>query len=184
MERNKTIIVTGCQRGGTTMLSGIFEILGVPMLIGKGSNQTWEDTEFISLLDRGTEQDLITEVQRRNEKYPCWGFKHPYLHRHIEKIIRVFGNVHYFVVFRDPAAIALGLGCKVSNAIDKQKEVADGMKRVEYKMVSYEKALIDPRKFVQKIIESAELSVKREVFNKAVEYIQPEFGYKDLSEIL
>ena len=132
----KTVVVLGAFRGGTSMVAQLLRALGVFM----GDEFAHPDQEYGNLEDREFQQllhrkDLLTRedisstdfsaaeigtlktlVGQRNRQHPLWGWKYPgtvlwCLHAGLSCYLR---NPHFITVFRDPLAIfqhELDKGC-------------------------------------------------------------------------
>lgn len=200
MIENKTILVTGCKHSGTTMTAIILEMFGVPM-VGKHLNDmNWEDVEINRNITNY--RKLKKCVRLRNKKHGIWGFKRPEMFIPTDKHKRIFRNLHIIAMFRDPIAIA-------TRQLTHYNKYGLRMPKVKYKNVikvsqnhtfkqeqflrkeiedcflySYEKAIIRPRDFILSLIEDLELEVSGEKIENAINYIQPEIGYKNLKKYL
>ena len=108
MDRDKTFIITGNFRGGTTAVAQIFDRLGITMGEKMDPNGNFEDLEFQQLLiQESVDMDKVALlVETRNNQYSIWGFKFPGAHIHMPEIINSFRNPHVIFVFRDPYAVA------------------------------------------------------------------------------
>jgi len=123
----KTVVVLGAFRGGTSMVAQLLMELGVFM--GEEfappdlEYENFEDREFQDLLHRWellekdeiTLEDIPAEVtgallaliEKRNRRYALWGWKYPgtvnwCLYAGLAQHLR---NPHFITVFRDPLAI-------------------------------------------------------------------------------
>ncbi|HVX35835.1 MAG TPA: hypothetical protein VHC71_06425 [Hyphomicrobium sp.] len=99
-ERQKTVMVLGVERGGTSMAAGILRGLGVNMGNRVGFNH--EDPQFLT----DDPPVLQKRIQTRNKEADVWGFKipkHVQLMDFFEKNLR---NPYYVIVFRNLLAIA------------------------------------------------------------------------------
>lgn len=108
MQGQKTYIVCGNFRGGTTAVAQLLVRMDIPMGEKMDPNHNCEDLEFQQLLlgetlDRMALERLVTE---RNARHDIWGFKFPGAHRHMPEMLECFRNPHVIFVFRDPYAVA------------------------------------------------------------------------------
>lgn len=108
MEGQKTFIVCGNFRGGTTAVAQLLDRLGIFMGEKMDPNNNCEDLEFQQLLLRDaldrTELDRL--VGERNARRDIWGFKFPGAHLHMPEMLDCFRNPRVIFVFRDPYAVA------------------------------------------------------------------------------
>jgi hypothetical protein len=144
-DRQKTVVVLGAFRGGTSLVARILKNLGVFMgdefAPSDREYETIEDAEFQQLLHRrdllaraeidagdftaGEIASLRALINRRDADHDLWGWKYPgsvvwYLHAGIERYLR---NPHFVTVFRDPLAV-------FQHELDKDRmEPADARKR-------------------------------------------------------
>ena len=100
MPDQKTFVVLGNYRGGTTMIAGILMALGVHM----GDPSTMR----IHREDRDFWQQPCHVVQSlirfRNQQHDVWGWKDPAVVNFVERLH--LRNPHYIAIFRDPLAVA------------------------------------------------------------------------------
>ena len=180
----KTIVVLGCYRGGTSMIAGVLRCLGVFMghSFGEesgGSNH--EDLEF----QQANPAKLRKIIAKRDEEFDVWGWKDPGTIFHIEDVADDLRNPIFISVFRDPYAIALSEKKYNKRDIDTGLKVAVGhLSRLAYFKVqypqhrnlaiSYEKAIKDKKLIVDSLILHLNLSVTNKQRQKAMDFIQPE----------
>jgi hypothetical protein len=108
MDGQKTYIVCGNFRGGTTAVAQLLDRIGIPMGEKMDPNNNCEDLEFQKLLLRDTldRAELDRLAGQRNGKYGVWGFKFPGAHLHMPAMLESFRNPQVIFVFRDPYAVA------------------------------------------------------------------------------
>jgi hypothetical protein len=156
----KTVIVMGVPRSGTSMIASALRGIGISLGdILDGA--VMEDLELASALEANDEAALAFLIERRNSRYPIWGFKRPDAFRKMETFEQCFRNIHYIVTFRDPLAIALrnnlsmrekllpALQNAAHSTADLLKFVAASKKPML--LVSYEKAVLDAGKLVDEV---------------------------------
>jgi hypothetical protein len=123
----KTVVVLGAFRGGTSMVAQLLMELGVFMgeefAAPDQEYENIEDREFQDLLHRWEllEKDVITPsdipvgvmgallalIEKRNREHALWGWKYPgtviwCLHAGLSGYLR---HPHFITVFRDPLAV-------------------------------------------------------------------------------
>lgn len=102
-EKNRTIIMAGCSRGGTSALGIMAKALGLP--IGSDDESVvHEDVAIMNCLRR--DSGLKAIVSDRNSNHNIWGFKLPEAIFHMEKIENNTRNPIFVVVYRNPLSIA------------------------------------------------------------------------------
>src|SRR5262245_15383686 len=134
-QRQKTVVVLGLARSGTSVVTGVLKILGVEM--GSSVNDkanpfgSFEDRDFALLhreifelasigssywnppsaekiLDvKERVRDAIAEiVARKSSGRAIWGWKHPRTLLTLELFLPALTNPHLVAVFRNPLGIA------------------------------------------------------------------------------
>ena len=170
MPEARTLIVTGVARSGTSMVARVLSGAGVFM----GQNHddvVFEDTDLRDLFtDAAVDPERLgTLLRDRDRAHPVWGFKRPHLHVQGPAAIELFRNPSVVVMVRDPVAIA------ERNAISEQLDVlhalstatSDLQQMMQFVesltcpvlLVSYEKALRQPSRFIARLIEFCGLSL-------------------------
>ncbi len=157
--RERTIIVLGLARSGTTMVAGALHHLGVSMGMGDQPNGVFEDAAIGGLLDRKDHAGLAALIAERNRAHMVWGWKRPDAIDDIAAIESYFRAPEYIVVFRDLFAIAnrnrisvrAGLLANMNDSLIRYKRLLTFLERNERRtlLVSYEKAMLDRQAFVK-----------------------------------
>ena len=96
----RTIVILGVERGGTSMVAGVIRALGVDL--GKAAGLNHEDPWFLS----DDPEVLKDRVAKRNETADVWGFKMPKAVKQLEFWDKTLRNPVYIIVYRNPLAIA------------------------------------------------------------------------------
>lgn len=103
----RTVVVSGIARSGTSMVATVLEALGVFM----GTDRTkgsLEDKEISNLLEREYNDEVLKAlIDRRNATHSVWGWKRPAALKHAEKYSHLLRNACYILTFRDLAAVAV-----------------------------------------------------------------------------
>lgn len=95
----RTVVVLGVERGGTSMAAGIVRALGISM--GQRAGLNHEDPLFLT-----DEQDrLQNRIKMRNTQEDVWGFKVPKASMMTDFYETHLRNPLYIVVYRNPVAI-------------------------------------------------------------------------------
>ncbi len=160
----RTLIVSGVARSGTSMVARILHAAGVPMG-DELDDIVFEDHDFAVLFSQPVldQAALDTLVRRRDEAHRVWGFKRPHLHPAGAAVISRFRNPSLIITLRDPVAIAernaiaeqLDQRTALSMATDDLQEMVRFAQLLTCPvlLVSYEKALHDPERFVGRLLE-------------------------------
>jgi len=174
-----TILVSGVERGGTSMVAGVLGELGIDM--GPvGLNH--EDPNFLHL-----EKDkLQSYILRRNEERSRWGFKYP--KAHIDSRIKEmkFRNPVWVYVFRNVVSnidslVAWGAENTLrayERIILYYKGMFDIIKAESsnYILVSYERAVAEPERFATELAQLLELQPDFPTMQLATKQVTGEGG--------
>lgn len=158
----KTVVVVGVPRSGTSMIASALRAMGVS-LGDVLDNAVMEDIDLSGALDRQDGEGLKQLIAARNSRFDLWGFKRPDAFRNMAAFESLFRNVHYVVIFRDPLAIALrnnlSMRAKLLPALQQAASSTSELlafvcgSEKPMLLVSYEKALLDEARFIDKLAE-------------------------------
>ncbi|MGJ3242838.1 MAG: sulfotransferase [Opitutales bacterium] len=155
----RTILIVGPGRGGTSMVAGSLYRLGLPLGL-KHSAYTFEDVPLSRAFEAGDWKQVRALVEERNGRWPAWAWKRPTIMRHRRRVEQLFRGIRYVFVFRDPLAVALRRSIAQSGkypvarylneAVRDYERMVRYLDRTSFPVlaVSYEKALLDPPRFV------------------------------------
>ena len=179
----QTLLITGLARSGTSILAGILQSAGV-WLGDHVYEPINEDAEIAQMLRARDLSRLDALISRHNAKAPVWGLKIPDLHQFLQHDeLSLFRNPHLIVIFRDPVAVA------ARNALSEQM---DGMQaiieatsamhalaqfvrasRLPFLFVSYEKALVFPRSFIDNVLDFCGIALDEAGRAGLLRHVQP-----------
>lgn len=178
--RPKQVVVLGVARGGTSLVAGAIQKLGV-FMGERSAEPVFEDvslSEAFESRDFSRARELIESYNRQHE---IWAFKRPALVNYFDDVINLFDNPYLIFVFKDIFSVAN------RNAISMQSELIGDMRRVlgEYEklvslvesskkpamLVSAEKALLNRESFVDALVEKLQVGNDRR--EEAVSFISP-----------
>jgi hypothetical protein len=152
----RTYVCFGVARGGTSAVAGAMRRLGIFM--GDDLPNNYEDPRFGPGQSPARMREAIAE---RNAAHDVWGWKFPAASNYLEGLSKDLRNPYLVVVFRDIAATMKGHmrwhNREVTLAaheilVQQQKNwFLVERWRVPTLLVSYEKAILDPRLFVQEL---------------------------------
>lgn len=178
----RTLVVLGAPRGGTTMVAGCLHHLGVPMGVEEDS-AIFEDAVLGETSDRGQWRRFRRRVRALNGEYETWGWKRPMAYLHARRIERILRNPHFVAVFRDPLAIGLRESIsmeldpwfKFDKALDTFREISGFLRESQSPTmaVSYEKAVKYPTYFLETLRDFAGLPEDTSI-QSALNFIDPE----------
>lgn len=184
-EPEKTLVIMGAPRGGTSMVAGSFRELGVDLGVSLGENH--EDPQFLTK----DLEELRGRIAERNAVKPVWGWKMPHSIHYIEELLPDIRNPHLVFVFRNLLSTSASQVHRsestVENALKfslKQNIVMTELVSkldVPMLLVDYDKALTDNAHYIDKAIEFMQLDVTSEQRQNCVDFIDPDTGYKQIS---
>jgi hypothetical protein len=169
---SRCIAVLGVARGGTSAVAACLSVFGVNM--GRGAlAPVYEDLELALAFESGDGSRARKMIEQRRQAGGTWGFKRPGYIRYAKDYHADLGDVRYVAVFRDPMATAMRA------RLSSQADLLDSMERSlrEYAeiqaflescdapalLVSYEKILGDPARFVEVLADFSELNAGERV---------------------
>ncbi len=189
----KNIIVSGIARSGTSLVAGALSKLGV-FMGNKAYPPVFEDVELSDTLEK---KDLVAAqamIERYNEKHPIWGWKRPSSVGYLDTVNSIFPNPVYIFIFKDIFSIAKRnqISMKfdlVSNMRSTHQQYGKLLTFIEMyhpqaMMVSYDKALMNRKLFVQSLCDFIKIVPLKDQFHSAVEFIRPNpADYLDASRV-
>lgn len=106
LRAQRTFVVLGCPRGGTSLISGILSASGVYM--GDFTTNQYEDPKFKLKQHQfqNAVQLLSSVIAQRNQDCTYWGWKVPDTIYYIDAIQHLLINPCYLIIYRDEEAIA------------------------------------------------------------------------------
>ena len=185
MADQKTFIVTGHAKGGTSMVAGVLQILGIQMNENPNGDPNTMEDKIGRLL--GRPDQLKQEIDRKNRAFDLWGFKWP---KYIDVLNRYHGsfrNPHYVFVFRDPVANTdRSPNRRMDVVLQSHQAMVDFYGgyggEVPILLVSYEKALLDPMTFVDRVIDFVGPGADQSKYLRASAYIEPKANYPEIND--
>lgn len=151
--RERTLVVLGPGRGGTSAVAGMLSHLGV-FLGDELGRVNYEDLRLSKTVENGDLASAGEVLADYNRRHAVWGWKRPSSFKYLDQIESSFRNPHFICVFRDVAAIAsrreLSMGFDVTKsmqgALRAYLKIADFLQRTSRPgmVLSYEKLLSDP----------------------------------------
>jgi len=188
-----TVPITGVPRGGTTMVAVVVESLGVNLGPHDEIQRFHHEDQTMHSPDWPTRYRYAVH---RNERCDKWGWKDPTGTSSILQMMYMLRNPHVIVVFRDVLAIVQGeIRFDETYKIPPRKMqalFADTMRwlsanvemvtssSVPLLMVSYERAMVEPAKFVDEVCKFLQLTTTPEQRSEALSrvsysgYLSPE----------
>jgi hypothetical protein len=149
----RTIVMTGAARTGTSFVSSVFARLGLPMRRDGGDHVSghFEQVPLRAALVAGDHDRLKSIIAEFNAGFDIWGWKAPAIRKDFETVTKLIRNP-CFVVFKEPLSVALRKferGRKANLARVFSRTIQDYLELVEYAqasphpclLVSYDRAV-------------------------------------------
>jgi len=177
-----TIAIIAFSHSGTTMVAGILEILGVPMVGPQYDLAKWEDIEVIKALKTGQFADIVAQ---RNAQHERWGFKFPGAWRYLATLDHCLREPLYLAIWKDAVSVTRRRFRtqdrwlrKIQNTVHQFSDAVDGIcaSHLPVQMLSYQIAVMQPRQFVEDIARLAGIDAEEDRLDRATRYIQPNSG--------
>ncbi|WP_319531940.1 hypothetical protein [uncultured Cohaesibacter sp.] len=176
----KTVIVIGVARSGTTMIASILKELGV-FLGDAASGAVLEDPKLSRQIENGEKREVAATIASYDKRFPIWATKRPELYHHLSDYLSMFRNPHIVATFRDPIAIARRneismLGDPIEGLLRANEETADLIRFVRSLdcpalLASYEKASANGATFLDKLLDFLNLDPTEQERQKALDCI-------------
>jgi len=182
-----TVVILDLAHCGTTMVAGVFQLLGVPMVGDRYDAAKWEDLEVIKAL-----QDESAFAWLVANKPDLWGFKYPGAWKFAPMLKTHLRDPVYFAIYKEPVSVtmrrfggAAGPG-RVRDTIQQMEASINGIieSRLPVHFLSYQIAITAPRAFASRLANLAGLSVNKSQMDAIARYVQPGAGYPSLESLL
>jgi len=185
---HRTFVVLGAPRGGTSLMAGAIQLLGVPMGAGRGVQH--EDPAFNP--SQRVEQ-MIQTICERNDAFKKWGWKRPntvYFYPDIAKVLR---NPVFIFVIRNPLDIMLS-ACKHDRDIlhqghfrapfghyQKTARLVIEYSEIPTYLLKFESCVEKPSDCIADLIELLGVEPTIGQIERCKSFIDPSTGYQRLS---
>lgn len=182
-EKYKTIIVIGVARGGTSLIAGTLQHLGV--FTGKKSAKpVFEDVLLASAFENNDLEKAKEIINNYNELYDIWAFKRPKSIDYIKNLDTLCRNPIYIFIFKDIFSISN------RNNISMKQDIITGLKNAqnEYSkvlnflskkndinafLISYEKLLTNQEVYINTLLKIINQDISKEKIALAYDFIEP-----------
>ncbi|MBT6278376.1 MAG: hypothetical protein HOI95_30100 [Chromatiales bacterium] len=152
----RTMVVVGSPRGGTSMIAAALHGLGVWM--GDRLSPVYENVPLSEAFEQGDMVKIGRLVGQCNEQHAVWGWKRPSSADYLKRVDQALRNPRYVIVFRDLLAIgnrnhmAVGVDliANMSATLRHYRRIVSFLESstAPCLLISYEKALQDRERFV------------------------------------
>lgn len=183
----KTIVVIEHAHCGSTMLAGMLEIAGIPLVSDEYKEMKWEDQEIVEAMRSGNEDALAEVIEKRNLEFDIWGFKSPGAWQHMDLLIKNLRNPIFIAIYKDPVSVTMrragGRGGDfielVLNTVHQYAQSLSGMRDTgqQIYLFSYLKAMIDPFGFVRELLDVTGIEADEKIIERLIAFIQPNIGH-------
>lgn len=181
MER--TVAIIDLAHHGTTLVSGLCCILGVPMCGTRYDEEKLEDLDIQDALLKNRRRVFERIVEERNAAHAMWGFKRVGGWLWASWLQESLRNPVYFAIYKEPVTVTRRRIRKLSinkllNTVVQMERSVRGIRDagLPIRLLSYQAAILMPEKFVQEIAHWIGVDVTDEQMARAVGYIQPNTG--------
>lgn len=167
----KTILIIGQARAGTTMLASLLSEIGIS--VGKNFGPVHEDNDLGKhvgqLLNGSVSEDFLEEINKRNHSYPKWAWKRPDMYLYLDKLLPLFRNPQVICILRDAVSISrrneislmqddVGPDCltkKIIGTLEEQRKLVEAVENcgVPALLLSYEKIITKPKDFLVRFLD-------------------------------
>ncbi|SEL40952.1 hypothetical protein SAMN05443999_105128 [Roseovarius azorensis] len=159
----RTYVIFGMPRGGTTMVAGVAALLGLD--IGQDLPRNLEDPAFNLDVQHGTYETKLASIRRtiawRNTEQLVWGWKFPNAARYLPKLADDIANPHLIIVFRDFPAESYRMHDHKGGSIEdllgtyirrlRQIKEVIALYKCPKMFLSYEKCIAEPDHFIDEL---------------------------------
>ncbi|HEX2176832.1 MAG TPA: hypothetical protein VHG70_13070 [Nocardioidaceae bacterium] len=182
-EAQRTYVILGTRRGGTSMIAGVARALGLDL--GElGNRKNNEDPRF---QNRPVEK-MRDSISQRNDEADVWGWKFPAAGNYLPDVWASLRNPYFLIVYRDPIASALSQSrfdrprARRTERLSIHESSANSNLNTGFALavdrpcllVSHERATHDPNALIDDIAEFLEVSdVSADLRERILEYVKP-----------
>jgi len=137
----RTIVIVGCARGGTSIPAGMLNKLGVPMFAV--SPPVFEDVNLSNAFEEKDDKRLKKIIKKYNAE-DTWAWKRPSALNYLDLVESKLRNPYFVYIFRDIMSVAnrnkISMGLDLVGCM--QSAIHDYQKMVDFIRVSKSPALI------------------------------------------
>ena len=179
---NAPIVVVGTARGGTSMMAGALNQLGI--FFGDSAYPpVYEDLLLSNAFEDNDLEEVAKIVGRYNKAQKIWAWKRPSSVNYLRDVHRSLVNPSYIFVFRDILSTAnrnllpmnTDIFPSLMHALNDYNLALEFLTDTDVHalLVSYEKAIQYPEFLIDEIITSFDLSASPNQRIKAIDFIRP-----------
>ena len=180
----KTLLVLGAPRGGTSAIAGALAAMGVYM--GRGASApVFESLALSNAIENDRKDQVNALIDEFNTDHDVWAYKRPGFTRFVNDFHGFFRNPVYLVILRDPVATAsrsfisgrlkLNYLKKLRKVIAVYEGIVDFIESsgAPTLFISYEKLLQDPAGTLGSITQELGLSLSADDIARGARFVEP-----------
>lgn len=181
-EPQKTLIVVGPARGGTSLIAGVLAHLGVFMGT-QSTSPTYEDLRLASACRTGDATQVAQVMREYDSSHEVWGYKRPAIIDHFDIVHAQARNPVYLFVFKDMFSIAnrnrismkIGIQDALHRAYQDYGKILNFVRerRPNGMLISYDRVMQDREAFVELMEGLVPDGVGQEQRANALAFIDP-----------
>lgn len=179
---NKTLIVLGIARGGTSLIAGALDNLGI--FGGERSvKPVFEDVKLAEAFENKNFNEAYEIIQSYNSKNNIWYFKRPASIEYFDKLNKSCINPIYLIVFKDIFSVSnrnsISMKTDLVKGINKAYEDYGKLLKIMSKedinafLFSYEKILQNKDTFINTLVNIIGKNISAENIESALRFIEP-----------
>ena len=156
----KSLVICGAPRGGTTFAASVYLWLGVPFRRTPTDRLSprFEHNHLKEAFQTQDQERLRRIIDEFRSRHPVWGWKLPEIERHFSAVAEMVPNPHFVLIFKEPLSVAVRSATRRSkNPIDVLQEVVAVHQRLAtiaattehpLLLISYDKAMTNLPEFL------------------------------------
>lgn len=178
----KTIVVVGLARSGTSIIAGALSHLGV-FMGNRAMPPVFEDMNLSSAIENKDHDSVRQVIDTYNSSYQLWGYKRPASLKSLSFLHTYFRNPYYIVIFRDIFSIAnrnrISIQADALNdmsvSLKMYETIIEFLKREEPRalLAAFDKALNNKEELIQHLISFCGLNPDSEAIQAAIRFVSP-----------
>lgn len=177
----RTIVVVGTARGGTSIAAGTLNHLGVAMF---GAHAPVFEDINLSTAFESKDAKKYTKIIKKYNKEAVWAWKRPSSLGYLDLVETEIRNPFYVVVVRDALSVGARNGLSMGHdvvasmkaTLAQQETILDFVSTTKspVMMVSVEKVKQYPQSFVESLVSFSGVSPDENQIESAINFIEPE----------
>lgn len=188
---DKTILIIGQARAGTTMLATLLNEIGIH--IGANFGPVHEDNDLgkhVAQLSASIVPEIfLEEIKNRNHSYQKWAWKRPDMYLYLAKLLPLLRNPQVVCILRDAVSISRrneislnqeaggshSISNKVVEALEEQRKLVEAVEscNIPALLLSYEKIITKPKDFLLGFLEFVGVNKSEASISKLLSIITP-----------